>query len=338
MLRLQDKKTFWQLILRLVPGFVADDFNTPLLRLLWLYAIRSEEFEQTRDEEGDLMGYSLDKGLLIYGNVGCGKTELLRCLQKYLQLLDSPLQFGVVPLKEIAEEFAADGYQAFHRRSNKVEHWLFDDLGQTDKETVANYANRVNIAENVILARYERYRTGTLSHFTTNMSFEELQQHYDGRVWSRLTEMCNLVMLTGPDRRPQAQPKVKHRPKPQAAPVPAYTDDMKLETVRQVVEHLKAGGDYRFADYGGLIYEFLKKRRLITAEMYEEVEAQEMHWILSNVHYRDLDSASRKEFKRFEDAEEPPADNRYTKELAHRCEKALLRQCLERLASGELEV
>jgi len=322
------KKDFWRAVNMVVPGFVADEYNKHVLNLLYLYAIRSEEFEQA--------GYSLDKGLLLYGNVGSGKTDLLRSLQKALFLMRSPLAFAYVNMKQMGDNFGTSGYEAFHRYFRK--HWMFDELGQYELETVANYGNKVNIGESIILNRYEQFRYGHLSHFTTNLSKEEMEEHYDGRVWSRLQEMCNMIRVIGPDRRPAAVPKIKQA-RPQALTLlPSLTDESKLKTIMQEVERLKAGHECKFLDTGGIYLDFLKSQGLVPETVPPEIEAEEMHKLLTRARYADLDSASRKELARFKDAEEPPAGNKYTKELAYRCEKRMLRDCLEKMASGELVV
>ncbi|GAA4434715.1 hypothetical protein GCM10023188_26000 [Pontibacter saemangeumensis] len=310
-----------------VPGFVADRHNTPTLRLLYLYATRSEELEQE--------GLSLDKGLLLYGNVGSGKTDLLRSLQKVLWLTRSPLAFAYVNMKQVGEEFGIGGYEALQRYTKR--HWLFDELGQWEKETVGNYSNKINVAESIILTRYEQFRHGHLTHFTTNLSREEMESHYDGRVWSRMQEMCNMVRVVGPDRRPVAQPKVKHRPADSIALMPELSEEDKAALVLQVVEQLKAGEQYRFLDTGGICLSFLKSKGLIPQAVPPEMEAEEMHLLITAARYNDLDSASRKELRRFTEAEELPQDNKYTRELSYRCEKRLLRECLQKLASGEIE-
>lgn len=323
------KAWFWQVVNRVVPGFVADNYNKPVLQLLYLYATRSEEFEQ--------QGYSLDKGLLLYGNVGSGKTDLLRSLQRALWLMQSPIAFAYVNLKQVGEEFGTGGYAALHRYARR--HWMFDELGQLEKETVGNYANKVNVADSIILTRYEQFRYGYLTHFTTNLSKEEMAEYYDNRVWSRLQEMCNMIRVIGPDRRPTAQPKVKHRPQESLQLLPDFSEDGKARMVLLEVERLKAGhGHKTLLDAGGIMFTYLREKGLIPEQVPEEIEAEEMHRLLTAARYSDLDSASRKELRRFQEAEVPPEGNRYTRDLAYRCEKRMLKECLERLASGELDV
>lgn len=322
------KKQFWHAVNMVVPGFVADASNIPLLNLLYLYTARDVQFEQE--------GYSLDKGLLLYGNVGSGKTDLLRSVQRAFWAIKSPMSFAYVNMNSVVEDFGELGFSTMNQYERK--NWMFDELGQVDKELVGNYSNKINAAENIILKRYEQFRYGYLSHFTTNLSRQEIQSHYDGRVWSRLQEMCNMIRVVGPDRRPDAQPKRPqlHRPAPE--PVPAYTDAMKRETILAEAEKLRQGQSYRFLDVGGVHYQHLVQQGVITPGADPELEAEEMHRMITAARVTDLDSQSRKQLKAFQEAEDMPPENKYTKELAYRIEKRMLKETIEKLASGELNL
>jgi len=46
----------------------------------------------------------------------------------------------------------------------------------------------------IILSRYDLFiRHKMLTHFTTNLSADEIEKLYGARVRSRLREMCNLI-------------------------------------------------------------------------------------------------------------------------------------------------
>ncbi|PRY10307.1 hypothetical protein CLV24_11435 [Pontibacter ummariensis] len=315
-----------------IHGFEPDSYTRPLLKLLYAYATRSEEFEEA--------GFSLNKGILLFGMVGTGKTDHMKALQRVLVSMHSPLAFAYTTLPRVAANYGSDGYDAFLRYFKK--HWLFDELGDTVKETVSHYGNKVNVAENLIHNRYEAFKHGYLSHFTTNLEPGQLADLYDGRMWSRLQEMCNLIPVFGPDRRPDAAPRPLYVAGPgyskAPAPAPVFDNARKRQVVLQEVEKLKAGENYSFLDAGGIIFEWLQEQGLISGQIPEEIEAEEMHKLLTSAKYNDLNAASRKELRRFQEAEEPPQGNHYTRELRYRCEKRMLRECLEQLAKGEHEL
>lgn len=312
---------------QLVPGFKVDDDNEELLCLLYAYAVRDSYFTE--------QGYHLDKGILLYGNVGTGKTALMKILQRVLNLMHSPFAFALTSVTAAADKFGTTGFEAFQHYRNR--HWLFDELGRTDRETVQWFGNKVNVAENLIQNRCELFQQGHISHFTTNLSPRVMEAHYDARAFSRLKEMCNFIKATAEDRRPNSIPKTARQPD-EAKVIPLYSDAMKRATILSEVEKLKQGHTYHFLDAGGLHYQYLQERGVITTGAYADVEAEELVRMVANARVTDLDSNSRRELKAFEAAEELPPGNKYTKELRYRCEKRLLSECLEKLASGELDI
>src|SRR6476661_6041206 len=56
------------------PGFVIDDQNREIFKLLCQYFTHDPEFEAA--------GYSLRKGIALLGSIGCGKTTMMRLFQR----------------------------------------------------------------------------------------------------------------------------------------------------------------------------------------------------------------------------------------------------------------
>ena len=65
-----------------------------------------------------------------------------------------------------------------------------------------HFGNEINALENVILNRYDK-KLFTKTHFTTNLSADEITEMYGTRVKSRLRKMCNMICFneTSFDRR-----------------------------------------------------------------------------------------------------------------------------------------
>ena len=95
---------------------------------------------------------------------------------------------------------------------------------------------------------------------------------------------------------------------------------------------MQQGTSKGFLDVGGIHFQYLQSKGLIGEA--EEVEAEELHRMVANARVKDLDTHSRRALKQFEEAEEMPPDNKYTKELAFRVEKRLLKEAIERLAQN----
>lgn len=149
-----------------------------------------------KDEE-TCFRYNLDlnKGIILSGPVGCGKTSLLN-IMKYLTPV--PHKFSVKPCRDISFEFIKDGYEVIHRYANgklytsEPKIYCFDDLGV--ENNLKYYGNECNVMAEVLLSRYDIFIAKRIpTHITTNLSASEIEQHYGIRVRSRLREMMNLI-------------------------------------------------------------------------------------------------------------------------------------------------
>lgn len=122
----------------------------------------------------------IEKGLLITGPVGCGKTNIFKCVQ-----WSRKRQLSIVSTKNICENL--DHYMSLLK---KPKEWLIDDIGE---ENLANdYGKAFDAVGHLISARYELWKyQGVITHFTTNNTPQDLSKKYGERVASRLKEMVN---------------------------------------------------------------------------------------------------------------------------------------------------
>ncbi|GAA4027016.1 ATPase [Flavobacterium cheonhonense] len=140
-------------------------------------------------------GINLNKGILITGPVGCGKTSLMT-LMKYLTPAEH--KFILKPCRDISFEFIQDGYEVIHRYSKGKQQQLdpkiycFDDLGL--ENNLKYYGNECNVMAEILLSRYDLYINKKIkTHVTTNLSATEIESVYGNRVRSRMREMLNLI-------------------------------------------------------------------------------------------------------------------------------------------------
>lgn len=138
---------------------------------------------------------SLQKGILMSGPVGCGKTSLMN-LMRYLT--PAEYKFTVKPCRDISFEFIKDGYEVIHRYSRgKLEQldpkiYCFDDLGL--ENNLKYYGNECNVMAEILLSRYDLYISRRIqTHITTNLSASEIEAQYGNRVRSRMRELFNLI-------------------------------------------------------------------------------------------------------------------------------------------------
>ena len=138
---------------------------------------------------------NLNKGLLLSGPIGCGKTSLMN-LMKYLAQTEN--KFSVKPCRDISFEFIQDGYEVIHRYSKgklyqaEPRTYCFDDLGT--ENNIKYFGNECNVMAEILLSRYDLFIAKKLqTHITTNLSASEIEKNYGSRVRSRLRELCNLI-------------------------------------------------------------------------------------------------------------------------------------------------
>lgn len=138
---------------------------------------------------------NLQKGILLTGPVGVGKTSLMS-IMKYLTPIGH--KFFVKPCREVSFEFIQDGYSVIHKYSSGSLHHsdpkiiCFDDLGL--ENNLKYYGNECNVMAEILLTRYDIFTAKKIpTHITTNLTATEIENQYGNRVRSRLREMCNLI-------------------------------------------------------------------------------------------------------------------------------------------------
>lgn len=136
------------------------------------------------------------KGLLLYGNVGTGKSFLAACIANALIDRGTPClmtNFSRI-VNQLQESF--DGRQKYIDGLNRFDLLVIDDLA-AERDTDYMWEQIMNVVD-------ARYRAGLPLIVTTNLSLADFRQAADvrrERVYSRLVEMCIPVKVAGADRR-----------------------------------------------------------------------------------------------------------------------------------------
>ena len=163
-----------------------------LIFKLLVYAIGDEECCKQR-------GVNLQKGILLTGPIGCGKTTLMSLVNHFFPM---EKQYHVKSSREISFEFEKVGYRVINRYGNGFVHSFggrirsgiicFDDLGIEQSQKY--YGNECNVLAEILLSRYDLFvQRKIITHATTNLSASELETIYGNRVRSRMREMFNLI-------------------------------------------------------------------------------------------------------------------------------------------------
>jgi energy-coupling factor transporter ATP-binding protein EcfA2 len=145
-------------------------------------------------------GIDVEKGLLLSGPVGCGKTSLMKLL-RHLVPLQRP--YEMIPCRNVTFSFNHLGYKTIEDYGN-TKFYCFDDLGVEPPGRF--YGKDCNVMGEVLLSRHELFlqtKHKIKTHATTNLNAEELEDRYGNRVRSRMRELFNLVAFdeTAGDKR-----------------------------------------------------------------------------------------------------------------------------------------
>ncbi|MDT0646480.1 ATPase [Zunongwangia sp. F260] len=135
-------------------------------------------------------GIDVEKGLLLSGPVGCGKTSLMKLL-RHLVPLQRP--YEMIPCRNVVFSFNHLGYKTIEDYGNN-KLFCFDDLGVEPPGRF--YGKDCNVMGEVLLSRHELFlqtNKKIKTHATTNLNAEELEERYGNRVRSRMRELFNLV-------------------------------------------------------------------------------------------------------------------------------------------------
>lgn len=139
-----------------------------------------------------------DKGILLTGPVGCGKTSLMRLLH---HLVPHQRPYIVIPARNIVFGFNHLGFKTIEDYGDG-QSFCFDDLGV--EASGRHYGKDCNVMGEVLLSRYELFlKTKIKTHATTNLSAKELEDMYGNRVRSRMRQLFNLIAFpkTANDKR-----------------------------------------------------------------------------------------------------------------------------------------
>jgi DNA replication protein DnaC len=167
---------------------IVNENNRHLIAAICFFVSEDPRFESE-------LGYSFDKGLLIRGTVGLGKTFLVQCVAKN----------GLNPIHsesmiDIANEVRQEGEYLINLGENKMIY--FDDVG-AEEATVNHFGTRINFFRQWIEQVYLRNKKFGKVIISTNCGFAELEEKYGFRVRSRMKDMFNVIDVKGPDMRGQ---------------------------------------------------------------------------------------------------------------------------------------
>ena len=155
-----------------------------------------ERWEQIKEE---------NHGLILWGNVGTGKSYFAGCIAN--ALMEREVSVCMTNFAAILNDLAASftGRNEYISRLCSFPLLILDDFGM-ERGTEYGLEQVYNVIDS-------RYRSGKPLIVTTNLTLEELQNPEDtphARIYDRLMEMCTPVRFTGENfRKAAAQAKME---------------------------------------------------------------------------------------------------------------------------------
>ncbi|PWK17110.1 P-loop NTPase family protein [Xanthomarina spongicola] len=129
-----------------------------------------------------------NKGILLSGPVGCGKTSLMKLLR---YIVPHQKAYELIPARNITFAFNNLGYKTIEEYGNS-NFYCFDDLGV--ETTGRHFGKDCNVMGEILLSRYDLFlKRNIKTHSTTNLNAQELEERYGNRVRSRMRQMFNLI-------------------------------------------------------------------------------------------------------------------------------------------------
>ena len=132
--------------------------------------------------------FSSGRGLLVTGDAGCGKTQLMSALRDWLNSDTLNWMYCKEP-KDV-------NYMRYDDDAIKGNVFV-DDIGC--EEIIREYGNIIDVVGDYI-QRYHYRGTGRFIA-TTNLNSQQVNERYGARCLDRLLEMCVVLKLNGKTKR-----------------------------------------------------------------------------------------------------------------------------------------
>lgn len=182
------KAVFLETLKGCCPDFVVDKDNRMIISDMFNWCIRNTK--------GNLNPL---KGLWIYGNIGTGKSTLMKAIIKFAGnywLRDSgePIKPRWINVPTFCGQYAADGFSVF----DSIPMGL-DELG-TEIAPTNHVGNKLNVVAHLVNTIYDNH-SDIPYIVTTNRSLRGILETYGERTVDRIGQLFNLVEIKGTTRR-----------------------------------------------------------------------------------------------------------------------------------------
>ncbi|MFY7671587.1 hypothetical protein ACOSP6_10935 [Tenacibaculum sp. MEBiC06402] len=175
-------------------AFEIKEENRKIVRTLIDYFCGIEDFNKYEVVRNNP---SLEKGLLVFGDCGVGKTVLFEIIRRVGRDIYSATGVKRMLFKKISCGSFVSAYMmatksknmSFDLKEFQKGRLFIDDLGF---EKLA--FNQYELMEQIL---FERYSKNALTFLTTNLTPSEIENRYGKRIGDRLQEMFNYIKWEG---------------------------------------------------------------------------------------------------------------------------------------------
>lgn len=164
------------------------DLHNTLLAWTWRY------------DPWNVLQFDYDRGILLLGDIGRGKSATLLILRRYHALLynedytlhqrDHRLGIRYAPASLIVGAYGDGGMEGIAQYTDKDSNLIIDELGREPAEA-NNFGTKLDVLQYVLQTRYDNRHTG-VTHATTNMDVDEIIHRYGAHIADRFSEMFNI--------------------------------------------------------------------------------------------------------------------------------------------------
>lgn len=141
--------------------------------------------------------YENNNGLLLWGDVGTGKTFVAGCIANYLLQSRVPVMMtSLIKIINDLQGFNIADKNEYMNNLNKFKLLILDDLG-AERQSEYALEQIFNVIDN-------RYKNGQPVIITTNLTLTELKNPQDTkykRIYDRILEMCVPLKFSGTSKR-----------------------------------------------------------------------------------------------------------------------------------------
>lgn len=147
----------------------------------------------------------VEKGLMLIGPSGTGKTLAMKVMQVYRTIDDTwylkdgkpyRMNYDIYHVNDVVSSFIENGFDGIDLYCRRYVA-CFDDIG-SEIERVKHYGNDLDVMSHILAERYAR---GLMTLGTSNFPVEILEDKYDDRTISRMYALFNFVVMKDIDYR-----------------------------------------------------------------------------------------------------------------------------------------